>query len=231
MTRKKPDKIDRPLATVGAPTLPLVKGRKIGADTKPYDGKTPHLKRATVFAQMPDIYRDAFGPDVTPEEGPGKPPDGFVRATTSGIEWIIYFWLWIILQCEGNVRQPPFFGGRGALGTFTYQVSFFGGRRSPGGTVPDFAVLRPRRALLLRIQGEWQHVFTTATKIEEDLFLKGRLSGPEYEVIDIFEQHILGDPYYRAGTVPRVLQDALEGISWLGPIMGGNPFRSRLPFA
>jgi hypothetical protein len=180
---------------------------------------------------MPDIYRESFGPDETPEEGPGEAPAGFVTATASKLEWVFYFWLWFLLNCDGDVRKGPFFGGRGQGGTFTYQINFFGGRRSPGGAVPDFAVLRPRRAVIIRLQGEWQHVFTHSTKIEDELFQKGRLSGEGYEVIDIFEQHVLSDPYYRRGTVPRVLQDALEGIVWVGPIVGGNPVRSRLPFA
>jgi hypothetical protein len=127
--------------------------------------------------------------------------------------------------------QGPFYGGRGSRGSFTYQLSFFGGRRSPGGAIPDFAIVRPRRLLILRLQGEWQHVFTTAAKIEREVFQKGRLTGPNFTVIDIYEQHILNDPYARRGTVPRVLQDAMEGIAWVGPIVAGNPFRSRLPAA
>lgn len=230
MTNKRPPKIDRPPATVGDPTPPPPKARRIGSDAKPYDGKTPTLKRPTVFAKMPDIYREAFGPDVTPEEGPGKSPTGFVVATSSEVEWIVYFWLWILLNCDGNPRQAPFFGGSGAGGRFTYQIKFFGGRRQPGGAVPDFAVLRPTRALILELVGEWQHVFTESSKIERELFQTGRIAGPEFEVIRIYEQHILSDPYSRRGTVPRVLQDALQGISWVGPIMGGNPMRMRLPF-
>jgi len=192
-------------------------------------GKTPTLKRATVFAQLPDIYRDAFR--ETPDEaGPGDPPEGFLGAFNSLVEWLMYYWIWWLLKCEGNVRKPPFVGGRGANGSFTYQINFFGGRRQPGGTVPDFAVLRPTRALLLRLQGEWQHVFAHISKIERDLFLKGRLTGEGYTVIDIYEQHVLGDPYSPRGTLPRVIQDAMEGVAWQGPIAAGNPYRTRLPF-
>lgn len=230
MSKQRPPRLDRPLSVVGQPTLPAPKSRKIGGKYTPYDGKTPSLKRPTVFNQMPDIFRAAFKP-VASGEGPGAPPDGFLKATVSAVEWIVYFWLWILLSCDGDPRQGPFYGGRGPGGSFSYQLSFFGGRRSPGGAVPDFAILRPTRAVIIRLQGEWQHVFTHSVKIESELFQKGRLAGADFDVIDVYEQHILSDPYTRRGTVPRVLQDAIEGIAWLGPIAGGNPFRSRLPFS
>lgn len=230
MSKQRPRSLKTPPRSVGDPLPPPTRPMKVGKGALGSTGRTPTLKRATTFGQLPYIYRAAF--EETPDEaGPGPPPPGFLQAFNSKVEWIVYFWLWWLLKCEGDVRKPPFIGGRGQGGQFTYQINFFGGRRQPGGTVPDFAVLRPTRALILRLQGEWQHVFVHQVKIERDLFLKGRLTGENFEVIDIYEQHILNDPYSPAGTVPRVLQDALEGISWVGPIAAGNPYRTRLPFS
>lgn len=187
--------------------------------------RTPHLKRATVFGRLPAIYRRAFEVPTTEQGDPGTPPQGFVRGTTSGVEWDVYYWLWYLLACEGNPRAsgPPFYGGRGALGTFSYQVSFFGGRHSPGGAIPDFAVIRPTRAVIIELEGEWQHVFTNSAKIERELHQTGRIAGQIFEVVRIYEQHILASP----ATARRVLADAIEGVSWVGPIWGGTPFRIR----
>lgn len=228
MSRKRPPPLTRPPALVGQPIAPPPKERRVGVTYPNPIAQPPHLKRPTVFGRLPEVYAEVFKPTPS-REGPGKPPPGFLHATASGVEWIVYFWLWQLLQCDGDVRQPPFYGGRGPLGTFSYQLNFFGGRRKPGGAIPDFAVLRPTRALILELQGEWQHVFTHSAKIERELFQTGRLAGQRFEVIRIFEQHILNDPYSRRGTVPRVLQDAIEGVAWVGPIAGGTPFRSRLP--
>jgi hypothetical protein len=102
----------------------------------------------------------------------------------------------------GNPREQEDFS-QAPDGSFFYQINFLGGRHSPGGAVPDFVVMRGPKGhpLVIRLQGEWQHVFT----------------------IDIFEQHILVSD----ASARRVIADALQGISWVGPIVGGNPVRVR----
>lgn len=163
-------------------------------------------------------------------DAPGEPPPNFVTATTSRVEWAIWYWLFIIMGVEGDPHHqsdynypPP-----GANGTFRYQINFLGGRHKSGGAVVDFIVPRSPmngRALILRLEGEWQHIYADQVKIEHDLFQKFSLSGEGLEVIDLYEQHFLPDPFRRRGTIPQVLVDALNGIAWVGPLDAGDPFR------
>lgn len=229
MTRRKPARVNAPFPLVGQSAPQAPRPFTISGETKQPAYRSTLIKKLPSFGDVPDIYRAAFA-RVPSLEGPGAPPEHFVKATTSGVEWIVYFWLWILLEIEGDPhKQTAFFGGQGANGSFTYQVPFFGGRHDPLGAVPDFLVVHPSGAYILRLQGEWQHVFTTQQKQMVDERQKFLLaSGPRgFVVIDIYEQYLLAEPNGRRGSAARCIQDAIEGIAWTGPLAGGNPFRMR----
>lgn len=226
MSRKRAYAVDRPLTVVGGrqPRPPTIK--LPSAHREEYH--LQELRHHTLWGRGPEHLR--LYQEPARAGGPGEPPPGFVVATTSRVEWDIWYWLWIIEGVEGDPRNSPSWQNPppGPNGSFTYQVNFLGGRHKAQGAVPDFLVQRSpfgNRVLLLRLQGEWQHVFTHSVKIETDLFQKFRLTAGDIQVIDLYEQHFLSGPNARRGTMPQVLIDALQGIAWTGPIASGNPFR------
>lgn len=229
MSRKKPFALTQPMALVGQSAPPMnIKRVKIDPDPPSYATFSPRNKRNTVWGRGPEHLR--LTAPRRPSDGPGDPPPNFVRGTTSAWEWDIWYWLFIIFDEEGDPHDLDTYDFSPSL-SFFYQVNYLGGRREPGGGVPDFLIPRSpygRRSLILRAQSERYHVYTTARIQFHDLIQKAGLAGRFGEVVDIYEQHMRKDRVRRRGAAPRVLTDALQGISWVGPLYGDTPFRVRV---
>lgn len=140
--------------------------------------------------------------------GPGKPPAGFVSATTSAEEWIPYWALGTVFQDPDreHIRIPPFFGGL----EWGYQI----GDRELGGAVVDYVVYLPGEIVGIRLVTDF-HI--------------GNLSNPTKEASDVTQVLSLG----RWMTVKDLnSQDVIEdesgaaAVSTIIDLLGG---RDRLP--
>jgi hypothetical protein len=142
-----------------------------------------------VFPRGPRLYDQPW----IYESGPGNPPTGFVTATTSGSEWVLYWAIWKVLGVPGDVREEPF-SGRPTY--FSFQRSFSGGREEIGGAVADFVVYggrgRLHDSIIIRLQTEHFHRFTNVMTQARDARQAIMLQGAA-RLIDIEEVNILGD--------------------------------------
>jgi len=149
----------------------------------------PALKKPTRQAVRPTGPR-LYGLGTAPRRvgGPGEPPPGFVGATTSKSEWFVYWALAVVFNDPpaDRLRTPPYYGGK----DWGYQVAVDGGRRSKGGSVPDFFVYLPSDILILRLSTERFHYFAGPVKQAYDEFQRGGLERLG-SVVDIYEQDIL----------------------------------------
>jgi hypothetical protein len=168
---------------------------------------------ATPITERPPAIR-TFGPRELglrkgPERrvGPGAPPNGFVRPTTSAEEWIGY---WAIATTfmdpdPEHVRQPPFFGGL----DWGYQV----GDREIGGGVFDYVVYLPGEILGVRLVGEFFH--GEAGPVKEQADVEQALTFSRFMTVkDWYAQDFIGDA------------SGASAVSSFIELIGG---RSRLP--
>lgn len=122
--------------------------------------------------------------------GPGKPPDGFVVGTTSGIEWVVYWAIFKALAPNRDPRTPPFWG---LEGVFRYQKAFDQGRQR-GGTVLDYLIEygpRVRTRVGIRLQTTRHHEQAGTKQIIEDRLRKHRLVGAGMVVVDLNDYEVL----------------------------------------
>lgn len=199
------------------PALPRPRGQQ----------RPPRLRRPPAIPTGPRLY----GVTREPERlgGPGSPPAGFVGATTSASEWVVYWALAKALGTPADPRQPPFLGGEG----WTYQAPYNGGNDVLGGSIIDFVVyagasrndpLLPFEDVGIRVQTERFHVFASAGTQAADLDLKVGLSHV-LRVADVYEQDFIGD---RSGQAAIILvKRAMAGIEAINPITGGTARRVR----
>ena len=123
--------------------------------------------------------------------GPGVPPEGFVRGTTSSIEWVVYWALFKILAPTRNPRIPPYWG---VDGVFRYQKAFNNGRER-GGSVLDFLVEygpKIRTRVGIRLQTTRFHEQAPAEQHMMDRVRRQWLSN-QMIVIDLWDYEILED--------------------------------------
>ena len=80
---------------------------------------------------------------------------------------------------------------------FGFQVSRFGGRRTPGGKVIDFVLFK--KFLIWRPQGEYYHIRLAADRAK-DLIERMAYTGLGYKVIDLYARDL--------NTRPRAVLDA-----------------------
>lgn len=167
--------------------------------------RPPTLRAPVVFGRLPKLYRqkDAY------LSGPRNPPDGFVVATTSASEWVMYWAVFKVLKIEGDPREEPF---NGRQGFFSFQRDISGGREMRGGAVADFLVYGGRgmlkHATILRLQSEQWHYFTNVLKQASDE-AQARMLGGVARMVDVDEIDLLGDP---SGAKPcRTIADAIAG--------------------
>lgn len=156
--------------------------------------------------------------------GYGEPPPGFVRGQTSITEWICYWGLFKIGDPRADPRQPPFFG---LPGFFEYQSAQMGGYvRALGSAVVDFLVHLGQRMVAIRVQTEFFHQFTDNRKQAQDRIQRANLMR-NLDVIDIYDQDLLGDPSGAKAIV--TLKRALNLIETPDPVLSGEAIRgSRL---
>lgn len=123
--------------------------------------------------------------------GPGQPPDGFVRGTTSSIEWVVYWALFKILAPTRDPRIPPYWG---LDGIFRYQKAFNNGRER-GGSVLDFLVEygpKIRTRVGIRLQTTRFHEQAPVSQIMMDRLRRQWLSA-QMTVIDLWDYEVLED--------------------------------------
>jgi hypothetical protein len=153
--------------------------------------------------------------------GPGEPPNGFVLPGTSRPEWILYWALWQVLHEEGDVRQPPFYGGQ----KFRYQVAINGGRRSMGGNITDFVVDWAGRSVALWLQGDRQHLEAGPERNAIDLDLM--MNNSQYmDVRAIYEINLIADPTGEQAC--RTTVETLGGRRFANPAKTGQYRPTRL---
>lgn len=160
-------------------------------------------------------------------DAPGTPPDGFIRASTSGSEWFAY---WAMARIYGDpkggdVRNPPFYGSRDES-KWKYQYPYAGGRHLPGGAVVDFVASPFNNAVLIRIQTEHFHVYTTTRKQATDILQHDVLA--KYGlVVDVYDQWYMDDPTGVSCIVQ--MKHAIQGILPVDPLQGGTAKRTKVP--
>jgi hypothetical protein len=173
------------------------------------------------FSQLPTGSREYRYSVKEPEQVKGDwmtPPEGFVTPTTSVTEWMVYKAFALIFNNPIKYREAPFNGGPP---DWTFQQPFLGGRFTPLGAVGDFIYWRTesgRRPLLVRVQTEHWHLFTTFQTQVRDFDQRGRLSD-RVDVVDIFDYTFLHDPTGQA--VIQQVKRALGMIEIADPLRAG----------
>lgn len=183
--------------------------------------RPPTLRTPTVLPEGPRLYKEARDKGY---RGPvSAPPAGFVGATTSVTEWMIYWAIAKVLGEPADPRQPPFIG---YPPLWYYQSEQFGGRRMAGGAVVDFVVSGGRggrgRDIGFRLQTERFHLYASAEVHFKDQAQLWQLSA-SMQVIDIYDQDFLNDPSGQAAIV--AVKDALAGRTEPNPISDGTTQR------
>lgn len=151
-----------------------------------------------------------------------EPPPGFLRATNSASEWIVYLAFAKILRSPPNPKEPPYEGGPGV---WIYQEPTMGGRNQAGGAVVDYVILAGDRVsenTLVRLQTERFHSFASGMKQytdERQLQLLNSIA----RVIDVDESQVLGDPTGEKAC--RYLAEALAGFAMPNPLASSQQRR------
>lgn len=179
----------------------------------------PRLRTPPAIPVGPRLYRPRR--DRGYRGGPGEPPPGFVRGTTSRTEWWCYWAFFKALNIPADPRNPPFTGFANVLG---YQV----GTRELGGAVADFIVYAPRRSFgerqLFRIQTEYRHVYVDSARASYDLLQAWRLSSYN-RVIDLYDYEFMEDPTGQSIIV--LIKRGLAGETYSPPGATGIAQRVR----
>jgi hypothetical protein len=174
-------------------------------------GLPPRPRVPTRLPTGPKRYRG--GREVV--AGPGEPPPGFVRPTTSKTEWFVYWALWKIFGTPRDAREGPFFGGPPF---WAYQEGTGGdGTRSK----PDFTVYRPRR-LIIRVQTEFRHLFTDNAKQAYDRLQRVAQSNHN-TVVDLYDFRFINDKTGQAVIIET--KAAIGLIERPDPIVAGTALR------
>lgn len=167
-------------------------------------GKVPQPPRPTQRPTGPKFLRLTKNPSW--QSGPGNPPAGFVKGSTSKSEWIIYWALTKILGPE-------------ATGGWSYQQSVLGGREKRGGSVADFALYLTNPITLLRIQTERWHITQPSSRQQFDVDQRRALERAGYVVIDIFDEDFLTEDDFTTGQAAiKVVHEAIQGVQMPNPV-------------
>lgn len=187
--------------------------------------RPPRLSGITTFPKKPRLYQlpKALQKGTT---GPGEPPPGFVTATTSRVEYWVYWALFKVLAPNLDPRDGRN-GFIGVPGLFTYQTAYEGGRRpTGGGQIIDFVVephpLSRGVPVALRLMTERHHVYADDRKQAYEQLLRSRLSA-SYVTRDLYEQNFLFDQTGQAVVI--AVKNALRGVVEPNPTRGGTPLR------
>ena len=184
----------------------------------PQQGYVPKLRRMPVYAYGPRELR--LREEPRRNLGPGEPPPGFIRATTSKSEWWMYWALAKIFNDPAEPRRPPFYGGQ----KWGFQLAINGGRQVPGGAVVDFIVYLEGETIGLRLQTPYFHYLTSPLKQFLDEKQAGGLS--RYMTVrDVFEVDILEDQS-GSGAI-RTIVGVLGGRERINPATAGTGRQTR----
>src|SRR6478736_8886244 len=152
--------------------------------------KLPFLPRPAAMPRGPK-WIQRLRKDAQLLSGPGRPPPGFATATTSNLEWIVYWGLYKILIPTVDPRNGNYYGYDGV---FRYQKAFEGGR-DPGGSLIDFVVEygpKIRTQTAIRIQSVYRHQDAPARQQSVDQLRKIRIAA-DMPVVDLWDYDILYD--------------------------------------
>lgn len=155
--------------------------------------------------------------------GPGQPPRGFVTATTSAEEWIVYWALAKVFNDPPDPREPPYWGGY----NWGYQIAEQGGRQSAGGAVVDYVVYTLTDVIGLRLQTDHFHLNASNAIQSYDARQKINLArSGGMIVVDLFSQDLIEDPTGSAAI--QVVKDAIGLMGRIDPLLTGLARRTRI---
>jgi len=152
--------------------------------------KLPHLPKSPALPRGPK-WIQSLRKESKLLSGPGQAPAGFVTATTSNLEWIVYWALFKILIPTSDPRNGSYYGYQGV---FRYQKAFEGGR-DPGGSVVDFVVEygpKIKTQTAIRIQSVYRHQDAPARTQSVDRLRKIRIAA-DMVVVDLWDYDLLYD--------------------------------------
>lgn len=174
----------------------------------------------------PREFADRVNPALA--DAPNSPPPGFVSASTSGSEWVVY---WSLAKIFGDpkgedVRRPPFYGARDSS-VWRYQYGYGGGGGPTlGKATVDFVVSPFNLPILIRLQTEHFHVFVDPKKHLYDKMQAANIS--KYgKVVDLYEQDFMYDPTGQQCIVQ--CQRIIKGQDTLDVLKAGTATRIHVP--
>jgi hypothetical protein len=166
----------------------------------------PKAEGFSVFKRGPDWVQPLIGDPEQPSVF-WPPPVDFDTSSTSNSEWPPYAGLWILFGGPIQfLRKAPYIG---MPGYWTYQT-FAKGHNYRGHTA-DYMITpssRFMRKLIIRLQTEQYHNFTTTNIQQQDRALRAGL-GRFNEVVDLSDDQFLWDKSGRA--IMYFLRLALSG--------------------
>lgn len=150
--------------------------------------------------------------------GPGNPPDGFVTATTSSVEWMWYWGSAVYLKSPPDPRKPPYIGD-GIL--WGYQVpDDVHDVRKLGSYVSDFVYYQPTGTLVVRLDTYFYHLQNDPEQFARDQYQKLHGGNDNVIVISAYDLQFLSDPSGRA--IVAAVADALAGREIVSPVRSGT---------
>jgi len=195
---------------------------KTGRERQNPKTKLPQLKSPPKLPSGGRAYKPLPRDQQPIVQGPGDPPPGFLMASNSITEWIVYWSLVKIFDPLTDPRTPPF---DGRYPNWSYQVPFGGG--GPGSALVDFVVYAAGTGKMdigLRVQTEYFHIFGGQEKQAYDTFQRNAIESSGMTVIDLVDQDILGDPTGAKAIV--TVKNAVGLIERPNPILTGTALRA-----
>jgi hypothetical protein len=176
----------------------------------------PRHRRPPAMPTGPRIFRQTRRGTVS-YGGPGKPPEGFIRATNSGDEWHFYWACFKALRPDLDPRKPPYFG---IPEVFDYQSPQLGGfTRALGSAVVDFLFWLSNPPLVVRLTTYYFHHAADAAQQAHDRIQAVQLAG-RFDVIDVPSQAFIGDP--SGQTAVRLVKETLGLVRRQDPLTAGT---------
>lgn len=165
--------------------------------------KLPALRNLPVIHGLGPEVLGLRHPVARIGDGPGDPPPGFVGATTSKSEWLIYWAMARIFNDPPDPRRPPFFGGR----DWGYQLATGEYVRQRGSSVIDFVFYANTMRIAIRIQTQRFHDAAGALKQGYDRIQVAVLESQGWRVQDLYEDDFIRDESGQAAVI--VTKEAL----------------------
>lgn len=162
-------------------------------------GRLKAIKRPAPRIKRPNVRRRpgppirvrgprAFIKAPVSTDAPGDKPTSF---TITQAEWLVYWWL----IHKGRQRADI---------DFQFQSSLLGGRTYLGGLVVDFFFPNRLGGLVINVQGEYWHRYTSQQRAN-DLMNKLRLQSRGWTVV-----YVLEDALFR--SLDHVMENAMRGV-------------------